>query len=86
MPESMAKGLLALSQWAMSRMDDNYLCGFGVFSIRWLALSFTVCEPSMRGRISEEPARDSGEALVGLAMAGIDIPAWTALLGDNRRL
>ena len=81
MPENM---LLELSQWAMSSMDDNYLCGFGVFSNRWLALSFTVCELSMRGRILEELARDSEEALVGLGMAGVDIPAC-ALLGDSLR-
>ena len=61
-------------------MDGNHLCGVGIFSTRWLALSFSVCE-SLRGRILEEPARDSGEALDVLGMA--NIPAFTAWLGDG---
>lgn len=55
---------------------DWYLCKLAVL---WLALSFTVCDSSMRGRILEEPARESRAALNGTS-------AWTALLGDGGRL
>ena len=78
MPESKAKGLLELSQWAMSRIDDTHFCEYGVLSSRWLALSSTACKSSMQGRIIGEPAGGFGETLdgvIGLGMA--DIPDCT---------
>jgi hypothetical protein len=71
LPENMAEGLLDFGQWVVSRINDNYLCGFGVFSTRsrWWTLSFTMCESS------NAPARELDTA---------DIPAWTALFTDGR--
>jgi len=46
-------------------------------------LSFTVCKSSVRGRVLEDPARDSGVALDCMLA---DTSAWTASLGVGGRL
>ena len=56
-------------------MDDDHLCGLGVFwSGRWLVLSFTVSESSMGGRVLE-PVRHSGVALDCMLVLLADTPA-----------
>ena len=49
-------------------------------------LSFTVCKSSARGRVLEEPARDSGVALDCMLALLADTSAWTASLGVGGRL
>ena len=76
---------------AISRNDDADLGGLGVFwSGRWVEFSFIVCECSMRGR-TLGPVRDSGEVRIPDSMLALfegmaDIPAWTALSGDDEPL
>ena len=75
-----------LNQWTRSRIDDDHLCGLGVFwSSRWLGISFTAS-------ISlEELAIGSGELgslddIPGL-LEGIRFAtaSWIALLGGCGR-
>ena len=75
-----------MSEWAVSKIDDDHLCGF--LSGRRLELSLTDCGWSMGERSLEEPARGSWEVGTSDGMlAWLDgMVRAPPLLGDDGRL